>query len=173
MTQQITARLKNVPIRASQAGCSTSMSLNKEETLSVASIVPTVINPDVNNTNRRVALKAIAFVLSVNGERLMPCGLSKARKLLKAGRARIVKRYPFTIQLTFECENKVQDVSVGIDTGYGNIGFSAVSNGRELTSGTVVLDGKTSERLSERAMYRRGRRNKLWYRKPRWKRLYW
>jgi hypothetical protein len=165
--QKITARLKNSPIRASQAGCSESLPLNSLETNSVASIVRTVINPEVNYTDKRVALKAFAFVLSIDGERLMPCSLSKCRKLLKSGKARIVRRYPLTIQLTFICENQVQEVALGIDTGYGNIGFSAISNSKELVSGTVVLDGRTSERLNERAMYRRGRRGKLWHRKPR------
>lgn len=31
----------------------------------------------------------------------------------------------------------------------------------------MKLDGKTKDRLNEKRMYRRGRRNKLWYRKPR------
>jgi hypothetical protein len=112
--------------------------------------------------------KISVYVISVDRERLMPCTPAKARKLLKSQKAKIVKLYPFTIQLNFECENKVQDISLGIDTGYQNIGFSCISATKELTSGTVILDSKTSERLTERLMYRRGRRNKLWYRKPRW-----
>jgi len=38
---------------------------------------------------------------------------------------------------------------------------------KELLSGTLVLEGKTKERLTERRMYRRNRRNRLRYREPR------
>jgi hypothetical protein len=106
-------------------------------------------------------------VLSKKGKPLMPCKPAKCRRLLKNGNAKIVKMYPFTIQLLFDCEEQVQEVTLGIDSGYGNIGFSAVSETKELITGTVRLDGKTSERLTERRMYRRGRRNKLRYRQPR------
>lgn len=39
------------------------------------------------------------FVLDKKHEPLMPCHPARARKLLKAGRARVVKTYPFTIRL--------------------------------------------------------------------------
>lgn len=51
----------------------------------------------------------MVYVLNSNGEPLMPCKEAKARKLLKANRAKVVKKQPFTIQLLFECENKTQD----------------------------------------------------------------
>lgn len=107
------------------------------------------------------------FVISTNGERLMPCTCAKAKKLLKSKRAKVIKLYPFTIQLEFDCEDIVQPITLGLDSGFGNIGFSCVTEKEELISGTVILDGKTSERLTERAMYRRNRRFKLRYRKPR------
>jgi hypothetical protein len=98
----------------------------------------------------------------------MPCSCAKAKKLLKKREAKVIKRSPFTIQLNWICENQVQETILGIDTGYGNIGFSARTDKTELISGTIKLDGKTKERLDEKRMYRRGRRNKLWYREPRW-----
>ena len=55
----------------------------------------------------------------------------------------------------------------GIDGGYGYVGFSAVTSNRELIVGEAIIDNKTTERLIERSQYRRGRRNKLWYREPR------
>ena len=64
--------------------------------------------------------------------------------MVKKGAAKVIKRFPFTIQLDFKCENKVQDVFLGIDTGYGNIGFSAVSEKLELICGTLKLDGRTT-----------------------------
>ena len=107
------------------------------------------------------------FVVNMRGNPLMPCTIVKARNLLKQKKAVVYKRYPFTIQLTIATGETKQDVTLGIDTGYGNIGFSAVSEKQELISGTLKLYGKTKERLDERRMYRRGRRNRLWYRKPR------
>jgi hypothetical protein len=107
------------------------------------------------------------YVLSIEGKPLMPCTPCKAKHLLKSDKAIVKKRYPFTIQLNFECENKVSKVVLGIDSGYNNIGFSAVSETKELISGTVKLDGRTSERLQEKRMYRKLKRRNLWYRKPR------
>lgn len=97
----------------------------------------------------------------------MPCSPRKARVLIKTGAAKTVKRVPFTIQLLVTTGETKQDVTLGIDSGYQNIGFSAVSESKELISGTVVLDNKTKERLDTRRMYRRAKRNKLWYRQPR------
>ena len=124
-------------------------------------------NLDVDLHQHTGGPKAVVYVLSIEGSPLMPCSQAKARKLLKSQRASVVTCYPFTIRLNFVCENKIQDVQMGIDSGYQNIGYSCVSATQELACGTVVMDGKTSERLTERRMYRRGRRNKLWYRKPR------
>ena len=39
------------------------------------------------------------FVLDKNGKPLDPCNPVRARKLLKAGRAAVIRRYPFTIIL--------------------------------------------------------------------------
>jgi RRXRR protein/HNH endonuclease len=109
------------------------------------------------------------YVISKEGNPLMPCSPCKAKKLLKAQKAKVIQLYPFAIQLAFEVENEVQEITLGVDTGFRNIGFSCVTAKNELASGTLLLDGKTSQRLMEKAMYRRGRRQKLWYRKPRFK----
>lgn len=172
--QKIKAKLKNTPrdVQSLLVPCSVSSVLNKDENLSVQDGLKdgklTLINPEGVQLEYTQGLKVnYVYVLSIEGEPLMPCKPAKARKLLKSDKAKVIKRFPFVIQLNFECENKVQEVTLGIDTGFGNIGFSAVSKVKELISGTVKLDGKTSERLTERRMYRRNRRNRLWYRKPR------
>ena len=157
----------NTPTDASQVRGNCGSSLNREETLSVASSKTSFNNPEVNQPQRIEGLKVNVYVLSKDGFALMPCKSAKARKLLKNKQAKVVKLYPFTIKLNFECENQTQNVTLGIDSGYKNIGFSALTDKKELASGTVILDDKTSSRLTEKAMYRRGRRNKLWYRKPR------
>jgi len=166
--QKLERRNTYTPTDTPRVRSNCDVALNKEETLSVQGLKTLSNNLEVDQPQQRTGgLKAIVYVISKEGEVLMPCKPAKARKLLLAGKAKIVKMHPFVIQLTFECDNQVQDVSLGVDSGYGNIGFSAVSEKRELISGTVVLDDKTSARLTEKSMYRRGRRNKLWYRKPR------
>ena len=166
--QQLAKRTKtNTPTDAPQVRSNCGLSLNKEETLSVASLKTYANNLDVDLHQHTGGRKAVVYVLSLEGSPLMPCSPAKARKLLKAEKAKVVTCYPFTIRLNFVCENKIQDVQMGIDSGYQNIGFSCVTANQELASGTVVIDSKTSERLTEKRMYRRGRRNKLWYRQPR------
>ena len=166
--QQLKQRhLKNTPTDTSLVRGDCDLPLNREETLSVANPKTCSNNPKVNPLQHTVGLKAVVYVLSIDGNCLMPCNLSKGRKLVKKKRAKIVTLYPFTVQLNFECENKVQEISLGVDAGYENIGLSCMTGKKELFSATVILDNKTSGRLTERRMYRRGRRNKLWYRKPR------
>ena len=166
--QTLQREFKNVPTDASLVCSSTSCELNREETLSAHSKVLICNNPEVNQHQLQTGgLKVKVFVLNINGKPLMPCSITKARHLLQGGRANVVKRFPFTIKLNFECENKVQEVNLGIDSGAKFIGFSATSEKKELMSGTLVLDLKTKDRLDEKRMYRRNRRNKLRYRKPR------
>ena len=166
--QKLKQRTKrNTPTDASQVRGNCDLQLNKEETLSVANLKTRFNNPEVNQSQHTGRLNAVAYVIGMDGEKLMPCTFAKAKKLLKSKRAKVLKHYPFTIKLNFVCENQIQEVSLGIDSGYKNVGFSAVTAKREVFSGTLTLDDRTSKRLTERAMYRRGRRNKLWYRKPR------
>jgi hypothetical protein len=109
----------------------------------------------------------LVYVLNKNGKPLMPCKPAKARKLLKAGKATVVRRNPFTIKLNWDCENHVQPVTLGVDAGYKTVGVSAVSNKKELFATEVKLRIDVSKKITERRMYRRMRRSKLWYRKPR------
>ncbi|MCP4105117.1 MAG: paclitaxel/taxanoid biosynthesis susceptibility protein TS1 [Desulfobacteraceae bacterium] len=103
----------------------------------------------------------------MRGEPLMPTSPRKARKLLKTGRAEAVRREPFTVRLLYASGESRQPVTLGIDAGYKNVGFSAVTEKAELISGEVSLLKGMSERLKERAMYRTQRRNRLRHRKPR------
>jgi len=95
----------------------------------------------------------------------MPTTPRKARVLLKEGKAEVVQRNPFTIRLLYKSGNATQPVTLGIDSGYLNIGFSVVTKKEELIAGEVkLLDGMV-ERNQERIMYRRNRRNRLWHRR--------
>ena len=97
----------------------------------------------------------------------MPCKEAKARKLLKQNKANIVKREPFTIQLLFECENRTQNITLGIDAGSKHIGLSATTEKKELYAADVELRNDIVNLLSTRRENRRTRRNKLRYREPR------
>ncbi len=66
------------------------------------------------------------FVTNKNGSPLMPCGPAKARHLLDAGKAEVAGLFPFTVRLTWDCEENVRPVTVGIDKGSHRTG-SAVS----------------------------------------------
>lgn len=107
------------------------------------------------------------FVVNKHGQTLMPTTPRKARLLLKSGKAIIFKRVPFTIQLIYGSSGYVQNVRVGIDAGYQNIGFSVITNKEELVGGEVQMMKRMSERLKECSMYRTQRRNRLRHRKPR------
>jgi hypothetical protein len=109
----------------------------------------------------------IAYVLNQRGKPLMPCSARKARVLLKKGEAHVVKTNPFfVIKLIKATGEQVQICAKGIDSGSKFVGFSVITGQKEIIAGELKLDIRTSERLKERRMYRMGRRNRLWYRKP-------
>lgn len=98
----------------------------------------------------------------------MPCSSRKARILLKEGKARVVKRTPFIIQLTIASGEAKQPIRLGVDSGYCSIGLSAVTDKRELYRAEVKLRNDIVKLNSERRQYRTFRRyRKTRYRKPR------
>jgi hypothetical protein len=107
------------------------------------------------------------LVINKDGRPLMPTTPRKARVLLKTGQAEIMDRDPFTIQLIYGSAGYIQPVTLGIDTGYLTIGFSAVSVKEELIGGELSLLPNVSERLTERRKYRVQRRSRLRHRTPR------
>jgi N6-L-threonylcarbamoyladenine synthase len=106
----------------------------------------------------------IVYVLSMNGEPLMPTKPRKARILLKEGKATVIQRKPFTIKLNYETTNFKQDVVLGVDPGYRYLGLSAVTGKKEVYAAEVTLRTDMSGLISERLMYRKLKRRKLWYR---------
>lgn len=106
-------------------------------------------------------------VLNMRGEPLMPTTPRKTRVLLKRGKAKVIHKTPFTIQLTYTTGESKQDVTLGIDPGYSNIGYSAITKDKELLAGEVTLRPDIKKLLEKRASYRRTRRCRLWHREPR------
>ena len=110
----------------------------------------------------------LVYVLNKHGKPLMPCKPRKARILLRYGKAKVVKKVPFTIQLLYGSSGYTQDVSLGVDAGSKHIGISATTEKEVLFEANVELRNDIVDNLSTRRAARRTRRNrKTRYRKPR------
>ncbi|MBD5558947.1 MAG: hypothetical protein HDQ87_01100 [Clostridia bacterium] len=98
----------------------------------------------------------------------MPTTEMRARKLLKRGRAEIIKYRPFTIRMLDREDGAVQPIEYKCDTGYQTIGISICSAKREFFSEERTLLCGEKERHDDRRKYRAGRRSrKTRHRKPR------
>ena len=110
----------------------------------------------------------MVYVLNKNAEPIMPTKRhGHVRWLLKQGLAKVVDRKPFTIKLLYDCDNYVQPIELGIDSGYLHVGLSAKTEKEELMAIDAVLLSGQKERLHDRASYRKNRRQRKRHRKPR------
>ncbi|MBC8234932.1 HNH endonuclease [bacterium] len=109
----------------------------------------------------------LVYVINKNGNPLMPCKPAKARKLLRDNKAKVVNRCPFTIQLQWDCEENIQEVTIGIDKGSGISGFSCVANEQILMSGEIHHRTDIKDKMDARRGNRKNRRARKWYRPKR------
>lgn len=112
----------------------------------------------------------MVYVLNKDGQPLMPTNRhGKVKHLLKTGKAKVVKRCPFTIKLLYESTNHTQNLTLGVDTGSGTIGAAvADDNGNIVYMSKVVVRNDITDKMTQRSKYRRNRRNrKTRYRKAR------
>ena len=111
----------------------------------------------------------MVYVLNKDGHPIMPTSNhAKVRILLKTGKAKVIRRCPFTIQLQYSSTNYTQKISLGIDAGSKHIGVSATTESKVLYEADVELRNDIVDLLSTRRQNRRARRNrKTRYRKPR------
>jgi len=107
------------------------------------------------------------YVRNQDGTPLMPCTPAKARKLLRAGRAKVMGHCPFTIQLGWQCEGHVQEVTLGIDKGSAVTGIACMGNGEVLLAAEIHHRRDVKEKLEARRQHRRSRRSRKWYRPAR------
>jgi 5-methylcytosine-specific restriction endonuclease McrA len=110
------------------------------------------------------------FVKDLEGKLLLPTHPARARKLLRAGKARVVRVVPFTIQLERIIENPVGSFTVGIDDGAKEVGIAVVNEETKevVFRGTIQLRQDVSRKIEQRAKYRRTRRcRKVRHRKAR------
>lgn len=111
----------------------------------------------------------MVYVLNKNGEPLMPTErMGRVRRLLKEHRAAVVKYHPFTVKLTYDCPNRTQEVSLGVDAGSKHVGLSATTKKKVLFEAQLELRDDIVKKLATRSEFRRARRNrKTRYRKSR------
>ena len=110
------------------------------------------------------------FVVDANGTPLLPTHPARSRKLLRAGKAKVISVVPFTIQLNRIVDNPVGNFTIGIDDGAKKVGIAVVN---EVTK-EVVFSAELKLRLDvprkmlQRSQYRSTRRSrKVRHRKAR------
>ncbi len=109
------------------------------------------------------------YVLNKEGQPLMPTRPVIARLLLKEGKAKCIRRTPFTIKLLVDTTEYKQEVVAGMDTGSKTIGCAATANGKVVYQSEVQIRQDVSKKMEQRRIYRRIRRSrKTRYRKARW-----
>ena len=110
----------------------------------------------------------MVYIIDIDNNPLMPTERhGHVRRLLRDGKACVVKRTPFTIKLNYRTTTYVQEVRLGIDAGTQHIGVSATTKSKELFSSEVVLRKDIVDLLSTRREQRKTRRNRLRHRKAR------
>ena len=112
----------------------------------------------------------LAYILKQNGQPLMPTSrFGKVRRLLKEGKAKVVRREPFTIKLLYEPETGiVQECYCGVDTGSKHVGVAVVGNDKVLYQSQTELRDDIKRKMDRRRDFRKSRRfKKTRYRKSR------
>lgn len=103
----------------------------------------------------------MVYVLSKNGKPIMPTeNHAKVRLLLKAGKAKVVKRTPFTIRLFGTSKTYTQEVALGVDAGSKHVGLSATTAKKELLAAELRPRNDVVKLMSDRRSLRRSRRNR-------------
>jgi 5-methylcytosine-specific restriction endonuclease McrA len=124
-------------------------------------------------SSRKAAL--YVFVLDRRGEPLQPCHPARARKLLEAKRAVVVRHTPFVIRLKDRAadESHVPGVELGVDPGSKFTGMAAFVADDGIRTGLFAIElehrgALIRRKMEQRAKYRGGRRSRnLRHRKPR------
>jgi len=112
----------------------------------------------------------MVFVLDINRKPLSPCHPAKARKLLKQGKVKIFKKYPFTIILNNEIKEENNNTyRLKIDYGSRYTGLAILKNNQEVIwMAQIQHKFHIKSNLDARRGFRKRRRYKnLRYRKPR------
>ncbi|MGB1289371.1 MAG: RNA-guided endonuclease IscB, partial [Aggregatilineales bacterium] len=113
------------------------------------------------------------FVVDKNEDPLMPCHPARARELLRKGRAKVFRRYPFTIILLDREGGETQNMQFKVDPGSKTSGIALVGDFKRglrcIWAAELTHRGQQiRDKLLSRRQLRRGRRHrKTRYRQPR------
>lgn len=106
------------------------------------------------------------YVLIDKNKPLMPTfRFGWVTRSLKTSKCKVVSLEPFTIQLLYDAETNVQEISFGVDTGSKHIGVSATTEKKELFSAQVEVrppkgNNGIQTLLKQRKDARRNRRSR-------------
>ena len=112
----------------------------------------------------------MVYVIDQDGQPLMPTNRhGKVKHLLKSGKAKVIRRCPFTIKLLYRSTKYTQKLTLGQDTGSGTHGNAVYAeDGKIVYMSKVTVRNDITGKMTQRAKYRRNRRSrKTRYRKPR------
>lgn len=116
----------------------------------------------------------ISYVLDGEGKPLSPTKETKAWYMIRKGKAKLVSKYPMTIQLIriIPKEDICKDeVRMGIDDGSLHVGIAVVQKGKKknkvLLKGTIEERNDVKKLMETRREYRRNRRSNKRYREKR------
>ena len=109
------------------------------------------------------------LVLDANKRQLNPCTPTIAKKLLKAGKASVFRRYPFTIILKKKVKDKPLSYQLKIDPGSKTTGLAILQNNLVIWAAELTHRGEQikADLETRRAVRRSRRQRKTRYRKPR------
>jgi len=113
------------------------------------------------------------FIIDANRNPLKPCSPKRAKQLQKSGRAKAIRRYPFTLILDKEVTPAITSLELRIDPGSKYTGFALVNYNNEVIWAMELehRGQQISQSLTKRAGFRRNRRNrKTRYRQARFNR---
>ena len=102
----------------------------------------------------------MVYVIAQDGRPLMPTErYGKVRHMIQDGRAEVIRREPYTIQLTYGTgAERTQPGTLGFDSASKHGGFAVVNEKKTLIAGEFDLRDDVHENVDERRGYRRGRR---------------
>ena len=107
------------------------------------------------------------LVVDAEGKTCLPTRAARARRLLRAGKAKVIQVMPFTIQLKRTIVNPVGSFTCGLDDGAKHVGVAIINEHTKevVFQGQIDLRQDVSKKILQRAQYRRTRRTrKLRYR---------
>jgi 5-methylcytosine-specific restriction endonuclease McrA len=132
---------------------------------SLANIVEETVTAE-----RRGKMQNYVFVLDKNRQPLDPCHPAEARRLLRDGKAAVLRRYPFTIILKeVHLGSQPKPAQIKVDPGSKTTGLVLVQEGKVIWAAELEHRGQQIRgTLEKRRGVRRSRRQrKTRYRKPR------